>query len=53
MDDRRSTRAPEALEQAGHTVEEAAPEFDVAALDDSNLKAWCSFLADGPAVVAS
>ncbi|MGY1636634.1 amidase [Geodermatophilus sp. SYSU D00742] len=39
--------ATEALERAGHTVEEAAPEFDVAAFDDANLKAWCSFLADG------
>ncbi|MBB3086626.1 amidase [Geodermatophilus sabuli] len=39
--------AAEALERAGHTVEEAAPEFDVAAFDDANLKAWCSFLADG------
>ncbi|WP_436703696.1 amidase [Geodermatophilus sp. CPCC 205761] len=39
--------AAEALQRAGHTVEEAAPEFDVAAFDDANLKAWCSFLADG------
>ncbi|MFW3172028.1 amidase [Geodermatophilus sp. CPCC 206100] len=39
--------AAEALQAAGHTVEEAAPEFDVAAFDDANLKAWCSFLADG------
>lgn len=37
----------EALEAAGHTVEEAAPEFDVEAFDTANLTAWCSFLADG------
>jgi amidase len=36
-----------ALERAGHTVEEAAPEFDVEAFDSANLTAWCSFLADG------
>jgi amidase len=41
------TAAVEALERAGHTVEEAAPDLDVAAFDDANLKAWCSFLADG------
>lgn len=39
--------AVDALEHAGHAVEEAAPEYDVAAFDDANLKAWCSFLADG------
>ncbi|MGY1703593.1 amidase [Geodermatophilus sp. SYSU D00697] len=39
--------AAEALQAAGHTVEEAAPQVDVAAFDDANLKAWCSFLADG------
>ena len=36
-----------ALQEAGHTVEEAAPEFDVEAFDHANLTAWCSFLADG------
>ena len=36
-----------ALEEAGHTVEEAAPEYDVEAFDTANLAAWCSFLADG------
>lgn len=36
-----------ALEAAGHTVEEAAPEYDVEAFDTANLAAWCSFLADG------
>ncbi|MGY1810039.1 amidase [Blastococcus sp. SYSU D00669] len=39
--------AAAALAEAGHTVEEAAPEYDVAAFDDANLKAWTSFLADG------
>jgi amidase len=35
-----------ALADAGHSVEEAAPQYDVAAFDEANLKAWCSFLAD-------
>ena len=35
------------LADAGHSVEEASPGYDVAAFDDANLKAWCSFLADG------
>ncbi|MGY1709201.1 amidase [Geodermatophilus sp. SYSU D00758] len=39
--------AARALEAAGHTVEEAAPEFDVEAFDAANLVAWTSFLADG------
>ena len=39
--------AAAALAEAGHVVEEAAPEFDVAAFDDANFKAWTSFLADG------
>jgi amidase len=34
------------LADAGHSVEEAAPSYDVAAFDDANLNAWCSFLAD-------
>ena len=35
------------LEDAGHTVEEAAPQYDVDTFDTANLSAWCSFLADG------
>jgi amidase len=36
----------ERLAEMGHIVEEAAPELDVAAFDQANLDAWCSFLAD-------
>ncbi|MGY1815185.1 amidase [Blastococcus sp. SYSU D00820] len=42
-----------ALAEAGHVVEEAAPEYDVAAFDDANLKAWSSFLADGAYGIAA
>jgi len=41
------TAAADALQRAGHVVEEGAPGIDVAAFDDANLKAWCSFLTDG------
>jgi amidase len=42
-----------ALADAGHLVEEAAPTYDVAAFDEANLKAWCSFLADGAYGIAA
>jgi amidase len=42
-----------ALAEAGHTVEEAAPRYDVEAFDTANLTAWCSFLADGAFGVAA
>ncbi|MDP5185111.1 amidase family protein [Blastococcus sp. BMG 814] len=42
-----------ALADTGHTVEEAAPAYDVAAFDEANLVAWCSFLADAAYGIAA
>jgi amidase len=36
-----------ALEALGHVVEEASPDLDADAVDEANLVAWTSFLADG------